>query len=164
MRLLGKQAGRYVHAAARGRDLRPVQPLRQPRSVSAQRVLGRATRSPGEIDAVVAVLVERVARRMARGRRAGRSVTLRVRFPDGTHTSRSHTMAYPACAAEQILSAARGLLAAAMPLVARRGITLVGVAVGDLDGGSGARQLALSLEPPRVRGPTAPYPPPTTPL
>jgi DNA polymerase-4 len=38
----------------------------------------------------------------------------------------------------------RELLDAAMPLVERRGITLVGVAVTNLDG-DGARQLSLPL-------------------
>ncbi|HSI92981.1 MAG TPA: hypothetical protein VK925_05740, partial [Jiangellaceae bacterium] len=45
-----------------------------------------------------------------------------------------------------ILDTARDLLAAAAGLIAERGLTLVGVSVGNLDGGQ-ATQLALPLEP-----------------
>jgi DNA polymerase IV len=143
--ILGKAAGRYVHAIAHNHELRPVQRRRGRRSFGAQRALGRAPRSRTDLEAALADLVERVTRRMERKGRAGRTVVLRLRFSDYTRATRSCTLPYSTLAAEPIAAAARGLLDAAMPLVDRRGITLVGVTVTNLDGTSGAHQLALPL-------------------
>jgi DNA polymerase-4 len=143
--VLGKAAGRYVHAVANNHDHRPVQRRRGRRSVGAQRSLGRRQRSRAELDAALADLAERVTSRMQRKGRAGRTVVLRLRFGDYTRATRSCMLAYATADAGAIAAAARGLLDAAMPLVQQRGITLVGVTVTNLDGDS-ANQLALPLE------------------
>ena len=67
--------------------------------------------------------------------RTGRTVVLRLRFDDFTRATRSHTLPYPTASTRTILETARGLLALAAPLIERRGITLVGVAVGNLGEG-----------------------------
>jgi DNA polymerase IV len=64
--------------------------------------------------------------------RAGRTVMLRLRFRDFSRASRSHTLPYATANTDAILATARELLARARPLIERRGITLVGVAVGNL--------------------------------
>ena len=66
---------------ARNRDPRPVRRGRR-RGFGGQSALGRARRSPAELDAVLVALVDRVTRRMQGSRRAGRTVTLRLRFGD----------------------------------------------------------------------------------
>jgi DNA polymerase-4 len=142
--LLGPAVGRHLYALAVGRDPRPVQVGRRRRSVGAQRALGRRPRSPAEVDAVVAGLVDRVTRRMRRAGRVGRTVVLRLRFGDYGRASRSHTMARATAQTDPILGAARALLHAALPLIRERGLTLVGIAVANLDGDEGA-QLALPL-------------------
>ena len=88
-----------------------------------------------EVDASLAGLVDRVARRMRVAGRTGRTVVLRLRFDDFTRATRSHTLPYPTASTRTILDAARGLLVLAAPLIARRGITLVGVSVGNLGDG-----------------------------
>jgi DNA polymerase-4 len=60
---------------------------------------------------------------------------LRLRFDDFTRATRSHTLPYSTASTRTILDAARALLVLAAPLIARRGITLVGVSVGNLGEG-----------------------------
>jgi DNA polymerase-4 len=143
--ILGRASGRHLHALAHNRDPRPVRRGRRRGSVGAQRAVGRGPHSPEEIDAALVALVDRVTRRMRRAERIGRTVTLRLRFDDYSRATRSHTLPHATAQTHRILTVARGLLAAATPLIARRGITLVGVAVGNLAGG-GAVQLELPLD------------------
>ena len=146
MRVLGKAAGRYVHAIAHNREPRPVQRRRGRRSMGAQRALGRRPRTRTDLEEALDGLAERIARRMEAKRRAGRTVVLRLRFGDYTRATRSTTLAHPTGDATAIAAAARELLGAAMPLVERRGATLVGITVTNLDGES-RNQLPL-FEPP----------------
>jgi DNA polymerase IV len=148
--MFGRAAGRSLHALAFNRDPRPVRSgKRGRRSVGAQSALGRARpRSPEALDAVLAGLVDRVTRRMRAGGRVGRTVTLRLRFGDFARVTRSRTVPRATAAHHAILGTARELLAAAMPLVERRGLTLIGVAVSNLEADGGAGQLALPLDRP----------------
>jgi DNA polymerase-4 len=131
--MLGRAAGRHLHALAHNRDPRPVRVGRRRGSIGSQRALGRSPRSPDAIDAVVVGLVDRVTRRMRAAGRVGRTVVLRLRFNDFSRATRSHTLPHATADTQTILATARGLLAAAMPLIERQGITLVGVAVANLE-------------------------------
>jgi DNA polymerase-4 len=131
--MLGGASGRHLHALAHNRDPRPVQVGRRRRSIGAQRALGRGPRSPAALDAVLAGLVDRVTRRMRAAGRMGRTVVLRLRFDDFTRATRSHTLHRATAHTQTILDAGRRLLATALPLIERKGVTLVGVAVGNLD-------------------------------
>jgi DNA polymerase-4 len=143
--LLGPGSGRHLHALAHNRDPRPVVTGRRRRSVGAQRALGRSPRSPEEVDASLVALVDRVTRRMRAARRVGRTVTLRLRFGDFTRATRSHTLTRATASTPPILATARELLVKAAPLIERQGITLVGVAVSNLED-ERAVQLALPFD------------------
>jgi DNA polymerase-4 len=143
--MLGRASGRQLHALAHNRDPRRVQRGRRRRSMGAQRALGRRRRSPEELDSALLGLVDRLARRLRAARRVCRTVTLRLRFDDFSRATRSHTLAEATARTEVILAEARELLAAAMPMIERQGITLVGVALGNL-GDASAVQLALPFE------------------
>jgi DNA polymerase-4 len=143
--MVGQAAGRHLHALAHNRDPRPVDVGRRRRSIGSQRALGRSPRSPDDLDAALIALVERVTRRMRTAGRAGRTVVLRLRFDDFSRASRSHTLEWPTANTHTILATARGLLATAMPMIRRQGITLIGVAVANLDD-SGAIQLTLPFD------------------
>ncbi len=146
--ILGKASGRHVHALAQNRDSGPVRARRgRRRSFGSQRALGRSSTSPAALDADVVALVERVTRRMRASGGVGRTVTLRLRFDDYSRATRSHTLPRPTAATQTILAAMRELVAAAMPMIDRRGLTLVGVTIGNLDADRGA-QLALPFEDP----------------
>jgi DNA polymerase IV len=141
--MLGRAAGRRIHALAHNRDPRPVLPRRRRGSIGSQRALGR---SPASLDAVVVGLVDRVTRRMRAAGRVGRTVVLRLRFADYSRATRSHTLPCATAHTRTILAVERALLEAATPLIERRGLTLVGVAVGNLDD-DGAVQLPLPFGP-----------------
>jgi DNA polymerase-4 len=143
--MVGQAAGRHLHALAHNRDPRPVDVGRRRRSIGSQRALGRSPRTPADLDAVVIGLVERVTRRMRTAGRAGRTVVLRLRFDDFSRATRSHTLPWPTSHSHTIMVTARELLADAMPMIRRQGVTMVGVAVANLDD-SGVIQLTLPFE------------------
>jgi DNA polymerase-4 len=140
--MLGRAAGCHLHALAHNRDPRPVQVGRRRRSIGSQRALGRSPRSFEAVDAVVVGLVDRVTRRMRVAGRVGYTVVLRLRFDDFSRATRSHTLPQATAQTDAILATARGLLAAALPMIERRGLTLVGVAVANLED---ARAVQLML-------------------
>ena len=73
--LCGKAAGRKLHALAHNRDPRRVTVGRRRRAMGTQRAFGRRQRSPAELDTMLVGLVDRLTRRLRRGRarRAHRS-------------------------------------------------------------------------------------------
>jgi DNA polymerase-4 len=143
--MLGRASGRHLHALAHNRDPRPVQVGRRRRSIGSQCALGRSRKTPEAVDAVLVSLVDRVTRRMRAAGRAGRTVVLRLRFGDFSRATRSHTLSRPTAHTQTILVTARWLLATAMPEIERRGLTLVGVAVANLED-DGALQLVLPFD------------------
>ncbi|MFV2107375.1 DNA polymerase IV [Micromonospora sp. LOL_015] len=144
--IVGAAAGRHLHALAHNQDPRRVQTGGRRGSIGSQQALGRASRDPADVDAILAGLVDRVGRRMRAAGRTGRTVTLRLRFGDFTRATRAHTLPRATNQTSTILDTARDLLAAAGPMIRERGLTLVGVSVGNLDDGQ-ATQLALPLGP-----------------
>jgi len=145
--MLGRAAGGHLHALANNLDPRPVQTGRRRRSIGSQHALGwsHSPKSAETIDASLVALVDRVTRRMRKAGRTGRTVVLRLRFDDSSRATRSHTLPWSTAATETILEAARALLDTAMPLIDQSGITLVGVAVANLDDGD-AVQLELPFD------------------
>jgi DNA polymerase IV len=144
--MLGQAVGRHLHALAHNRDPRRVRTGRRRGSIGSQCALGWSRRSPDEVDAILIGLVERVTGRMRRAHRVGRTVVLRVRFADFARATRSHTFTHPTAETAAVLSTARALLASLDPLVRTRGLTLVGVAVANLENDR-PLQLPLPLNP-----------------
>jgi DNA polymerase-4 len=143
--MLGRGVGRQLHALSHNRDPRRVRTRARRRSIGSQRALGRSPRSATEIDATLVALVDRVTRRMRGAGRVGRTVVLRLRFGDFSRVTRSHTMPYATAQTHIVLMCARALLAGAMPMAERRGLTLVGIAVANLEDAATV-QLALPFE------------------
>jgi DNA polymerase-4 len=143
--MLGRASGRHLHALAHNRDPRPVQVGRRRRSIGSQRALGRAPKSADAIDAAVVGLVDRVTRRMRSAGRVGRTVVLRLRFDDFSRATRSHTLARATAQTHTILTTVRTLVATATPMIERQGLTLVGIAVSNLDNDD-AVQLELPFD------------------
>jgi DNA polymerase-4 len=107
--------------------------------------MGRGPWTAEWIDMTLVGLVDRVMRRLRTARRVGRTVVLRLRFDDFSRTTRSYTLPESTNETRTVLAAARGLLAAAMPMIERDGVTLVGVTVANLDDDD---QLVLPLDRP----------------
>jgi DNA polymerase-4 len=143
--LLGRASGRHLHALAHNRDPRRVEGGRRRGSIGSQRALGRSPRTLADLDATVVGLADRLGRRLRAAHRVCRTVVLRLRFADFSRATRSHTLNEATQQTQVILAAARGLLAAAVPLIEQRGITLIGVALSNLEDDA-AIQLALPLD------------------
>ena len=101
--------------------------------MGAQRALGSRHREPAELDVILTSLIDKLARRLRGAHRVCRTVTLRLRFHDFTRATRSHTMPAPTAGTAIILPVARLLLAASLPMIADRGITLLGASLSNLD-------------------------------
>jgi DNA polymerase-4 len=143
-RFLGRHAGRHLHAIAHNRDPRRVRSGRRRRSIGTQSAFAGGRKPGEELDALLVTLVDRVTRRARAANRAGRTVTLRLRFGDFSRATRSRTLPHPAAGTGAILAAARALLGAARPAIDRRGITLLGITVANL---TDHAQLELPLDP-----------------
>jgi DNA polymerase-4 len=141
---LGPHAGRHLHAIANRRDPRRVRRGRPRRSIGTQSAFAGGGKSRSDLDALLVTLVDRVTRRARAAGRAGRTVTLRFRFTDFSGATRSRTLPHPTAGTGTILAAARAVLAASMPMVERRGLTLLGITVANL---SHEAQLELPLAP-----------------
>jgi DNA polymerase-4 len=146
MSMLGRAAGRHLHALAHNRDPRPVRTRRRRRSMGAQHALGRRSPKSFELlDTSLVALVDRLARRLRAARRVCRTVALRLRFDDFSRATRSHTLSEATADTVTILATARGLLVASFPLIRSQGITLIGVTLSNLEN-DGAIQLSLPLD------------------
>jgi DNA polymerase-4 len=143
--ILGQASGQHLHALAHNRDPRPVVVGRRRSSMGAQRALGRPQRSFDVLEAALIALVDRLTRRLRRAHRVCRTITLRMRFGDLSRVTCSHTPSEATARTVTILDTARGLLTAAMPAIRNRGLTLIGVTFGNLEGDD-AIQLALPLD------------------
>jgi DNA polymerase-4 len=143
--MLGRATGRQLYALSRNRDPRRVTGRTRRRSIGAQRALGRRAHSAAELDASLMTLVDRVARRMRKAERACRTVVLRLRFDDFTRATRSHTLAEATTRTATLLRVARGLLAASGAVIARRGLTLIGISLTNLCD-QNAIQMALPFD------------------
>jgi DNA polymerase IV len=143
--LLGRASGRHLHALAHNRDPRRVRTGQRRRSMGSQRALGRRPKTPDTIDATLMAIVDRLGNRLRAARRVCRTVVLRLRFSDFSRATRSHTLAEATAHTETILTTARGLLAGAMPMIERQGLTLIGISLSNLENDD-AIQLALPLD------------------
>ena len=131
--LLGRASGRHLHALANVRDPRRVERRRRRRSIGSQHALGRRSRSPEALDATLVALVDRVTGRLRKADRVARTVVLRLRFADFKRATRSHTVIEATDRTDTVLAVARALLDSARPTIEHRGITLVGVALSNLE-------------------------------
>jgi DNA polymerase-4 len=152
--MIGPAAGRQLFALSHNADPRRVEVGRRRKSIGSQSAIGRGRRTPEQIDALAIAIVDRVMRRVRAAHRVGRTVVLRLRFDDFTSITRSHTLAAPTDDTAAVLGAVRGLLATERPTIADRGLTLVGVAVSDLDDDT-AVQLPLPFPRPGTDVPVA---------
>jgi len=143
--IVGAGMGRQLHALAHNRDPRRVDTGRRRGSIGSQQALARRRRERHEIDVVLWRLVDRITGRMRRAHRVGRTVTLRFRFDDFTRATRSHSLPQPTAATNTVHATAAALLDQNWSMLETRGITLLGVSVGNLDDAD-AVQLTLPFE------------------
>jgi len=132
-RFLGRAVGAKLSLLAANRDPRPVDGGAAARSVGAQSALGRRAASPDVTRAVLAYLADRVGPRLRAAGRAGRTVTVRVRFVGLRSVTRSITVPVPVSSTLTITELAVELVGQALAdHPGEREITLLAVSVSNL--------------------------------
>jgi DNA polymerase-4 len=147
--ILGVASGRHLHALAHNRDPRPVEVGKRRRSIGSQSAMGRGPKTTESIEALLLGIVDRVTRRMRAADRAGRTVTLRFRYDDFTRATRARTLAHATAATEPVAQVALAILRAEQEVIDAKGLTLLGLSVGNLSAippdARGVEQLVLQF-------------------
>jgi DNA polymerase IV len=153
-KLLGQAVGAKLSALALNQDPRRIVTSARARSVGAQSALGRRTPTPELVREVFSHLADRVAGRLRAKQRAGRTVTVRVRFTGMRSVTRSLTLSAPIAATLTLTEVAEQL--AWQAIADQRGgvveISLLAVSVSNLVV-QHAIQLELPLQPDDPRRP-----------
>jgi len=141
VRLLGVVNGRHLAALARGEDDRPVEPFREAKSVGHEETFAVDVRDEARLHRELIRMADAVASRLTEADLRGRTVTLKIRYPDRSNISRSQTLPTPTRSARAVAAVAEALLEA---VDTTRGIRLLGVSVSSLvRGSSETRQLSF---------------------
>jgi len=141
--LVGVASGNKLHSLAHNQDPRPVEVGKRRSSIGSQRAMSRRPKKPGELDAMLRSIVDRVTHRMRQSKRVGRTVVLRFRFDDYTRATRSATLPSATSDTGTILNTCDRLFRAMEPTIEDKGITMLGLSVSNL---SDADAVQLSLE------------------
>jgi DNA polymerase-4 len=146
--LLGEAAGGKLGALATNLDPRRVETARRASSVGAQYAFGRRQATLDVLRSALGYLADRVAGRLRAAGRAGRTITVRVRFTDLRAVTRSVTLPFPISATLTLTELAIELASSALADHPReREITLLAVSVSQLvDESSLQLELQLGLQ------------------
>ncbi len=139
---LGQSSGRHLHALAWNRDDRPVEPNREVKSIGHEETFPRDVAERAVLQREVRRMAERVAERLRRAERAGRTVQLKVRYGDFRTITRSRTLPTATDVAAEIATVASALLEA---VELRDGVRLLGVTAQQLEPTAGV-QTSLDLD------------------
>jgi len=140
--LLGSAAGSKLGSLASNVDPRQVEIGKRVASVGAQSALGRRLATPNLVHATLGYLVDRVASRLRAAGRAGRTLTVRVRFTGMRSVTRSVTVPHAISSTLTLSELAEELAHAALSEHPNeQEITLLAVSVSNL-----VAEQALQLE------------------
>ncbi len=104
------ETGLRLARLARGVDTRPVNPIRDTKSVSAETTFDRDIGEPERLESILWSLCEKVSRRMKEKELTGRVVTLKLKSPDFRVRTRRQTLSRPTNLARILFDAGRHLL------------------------------------------------------
>ncbi len=143
------KSGDYFYLAARAIDHRPVRPDRVRKSIGSENTFFHDLFSHDDLAAALRESSETVARHAARTGKAGRTVSIKLRYADFRTLTRARTLPAPVSDAESLYDTALQLLAPLEPV--EQGVRLLGVTLSNLGEGEEelvvtAEQLALALE------------------
>lgn len=129
VRHFGK-AGHFYYDIVRGIDERPVRPSRERKSIGAESTFSHDLYSHEEMVMRLRDIAGDVARRLAKKGTAGKTVTLKVKYPDFTNCTRSKTLTHFVSETEELLDIAVNLLPETEALEKRA--RLLGISVSNL--------------------------------
>jgi len=147
---LGEKVADHLRALAVGKDERPVEALREPRSISEERTYAVDLRDPDEIGRQMLARAEGVARSLRDDGLWGWTVHIKIRTGDFTTWTRSVTLPAPTNLTEEIQAAAAALFRERIGL-GGKGIRLLGVGVSNLEVEATRDQPDLFSDPVRLR-------------
>lgn len=151
--LLGRAVGHKLADLAMNRDPRRIRTAGRASSVGAQSAFGRREPTPELLRAVLGHLADRVATRLRAKQRAGRTVTVRVRFAGMRSVTRSLTLPGPVCVTLTLVEIAEQLVRTALADHRDEStITLLAISVSNLVD-QPALQMELPLAPDDPRRP-----------
>jgi DNA polymerase IV len=140
-RAVGVASAQHLHELANGRDERRVVPDAPEKSVGAEETFSPDVSDRATLRRELLRLVERTTAALrCRGLR-GRTIALKVRYPDFTTITRSRTLVGPTDSVQEVFGVAAELLDAHLPHGAP--VRLLGVRVEQLVGDAAAEQLTL---------------------
>ena len=122
--------GRSLWLHSRGIDERPVRTERVRKSLSTERTFSEDLVDPSQMDGVLDEMSTEVASGLDRKEIAACTLTVKVRYPDFTTSTRSTTLPSPTAKAAHIASCAHSLIRRTE--AARRSVRLLGVGASNL--------------------------------
>lgn len=137
VRVLGTASGRHLHDLAWARDPRKVEPNQDAKSIGHEQTYARDIADPEELAREAVRMADAVATRLRELGVAGRTVTVKIRYPDFETITRSHSVKAPLDSGQEVARVARELLSKVDTV---RGVRLLGVSVSGL---SSTRQLSF---------------------
>ncbi|HEY6422543.1 MAG TPA: DNA polymerase IV [Pseudonocardiaceae bacterium] len=140
-RAVGVASAQHLHELANGKDERRVIPDVPEKSVGAEETFSHDLADRALLRRELLRLVERATAGLRGRGLSGRTVALKVRYPDFTTVTRSRTLAGPTDSAQEVFGVVAGLLDAHLPPGAT--VRLLGVRVEQLVRGAAAGQLTL---------------------
>ncbi|MGH3852343.1 MAG: DNA polymerase IV [Pseudonocardiaceae bacterium] len=140
-RAVGLACAAHLHELANGRDNRPVVPDLPEKSVGAEETFAQDVTDRVVLRRELLRLVERATATLRRRGLRGRTIALKIRYPDFTTVTRSRTLAEPTDSARGVFAVATELLDGNLPRGAA--VRLLGVRVEHLVRGAATEQLTL---------------------
>ncbi len=123
------KAGHWYYRISRGIDDRPVSTSRERKSLSAERTFSDDLATLHDMDEKLSEIAEEVARRMAKCKLTGRTVTVKIKYHDFVIATRSRTVPSGISSTEDITAVARMLLHGEPP---KRPVRLLGIGIAKL--------------------------------
>lgn len=144
VRALGRAHGEHLHALSRGEDPDPVVAHRPVKSVGHEETFATDLVDSAVLAAHVMGMSESVAAALRRNDRSARTVTVKVKFPNLSVVTRSHTLAFAVDTGSAIAAIAAALLDG---IDVQCGVRLLGVSASGFEPAQAGRQLRFELEP-----------------
>jgi DNA polymerase-4 len=138
IRLFGEN-GRELSRHSRGMDERPIETERETKSISQEITFSRDVRDDKLLQKTLIEMSAEVAKQLRKNNLAGKTIKLKMRWPDFTTLTRQTTLNNPTDQEDEIAQAALDLLKAVRK--PNQAVRLIGVGVSGL--GAPIRQLGL---------------------
>ena len=137
------KSGAWYYAIARGEDDRPVKPDRQRKSSGSETTFTEDLTLPVDIEAGIEAMADDVWSWCEKHQVFGQTVTVKIKYADFRHVTRSRTMHAPVVTREHLREISIGLAQSVYPVT--MGIRLVGVSISKLADKNSSPQLDLGF-------------------